>query len=287
MINVIQAAILGLLQGTFELFPVSSLGHSVIFPALLGWNIHENDNAFLIFLVATHLATALVLIGFYFSTWVRVVKGMLRSLGQREIKSDDVDAKLGWLLVVGTIPAGLLGLLLQDSIRTVFISARSAAAFLILNGIMLLGAEVLRRRARAHDSTSGLHARLARLGWGQGLGVGVVQTVALIPGFSRSGASMAGGLLAGLSNEEAANFAFLLATPIILAAGALKLPELFQPHNANLVAPCLVGAIAAGLSAYLAVRYLTRYFKTNSLKPFGIYCVVGGIIYSLLLLAGR
>jgi undecaprenyl-diphosphatase len=283
MITILQAVILGFLQGAFELFPVSSLGHSVIFPALFGWNIHENDNSFLIFLVATHLATALVLVGFFWSTWVSVVAGVLRSLRQRQIKADDVEAKLGWLLVVGTIPAGILGLLFQDSIRTIFITARSAAFFLILNGCMLLGAEALRRRAKASATGTMLHARIAQLSWWQSTRIGAIQSLALIPGFSRSGSSMGGGLLAGLSNEDAAHFSFLLATPIILAAAVLKLPELFQHQNQPLIAPSLVGAICAAISAYLAVRYLVRYFKTNSLKPFGLYCLIGGIIYSLLL----
>ncbi|HUC87500.1 MAG TPA: undecaprenyl-diphosphate phosphatase, partial [Candidatus Saccharimonadales bacterium] len=234
MITVFQAAVLGLLQGAFELFPVSSLGHGVIFPALFGWNIHENDKSFLIFLVATHLATALVLIGFFWSTWVGVVAGIFRSLRLRQIKADDIEAKLGWLLVVGTVPAGILGLLFQDNIRAIFITARSAAFFLILNGFMLLGAEALRRRAK--NTTAGtIHTRIAKLSWWQSARIGTVQALALIPGFSRSGSSMAGSLLAGLSNEDAAHFSFLLATPLILAAGVLKLPELFQQQNHDLI----------------------------------------------------
>jgi undecaprenyl-diphosphatase len=282
MISLVQAAILGLLQGAFELFPVSSLGHSVLIPALLHWNIHENDNSFLIFLVATHLATALVLLGFYWQTWVKIVGGILRSLRQRQIRSDDAEAKLGWLLVVGTVPAGILGLLFQDSIRRIFVTGRSAAIFLILNGFLLLGAETLRRRAKA-TSGGDMHARMAKLRWGQGAFIGTVQALALIPGLSRSGSSIGGGLLAGLSHEDAANFAFLMATPIILAAGLLKLPELFSPTNSALVLPCIVGALFSAISAYLAVRYLTRYFKTNSLKPFGIYCLVAGAAASLVL----
>jgi len=282
MITVVQAIILGLLQGAFELFPVSSLGHSVIFPALFGWNIRENDNFFLIFLVATHLATALVLLGFYWTTWVKVVGGILRSLRQRQIRPEDTEAKLGWLLVVGTIPAGIIGLLFQDAIRNRFVTARSAAAFLILNGFLLLGAEALRRRAK--PATAGtLHSRIARLTWWQGARVGIAQALALIPGFSRSGASMAGGLTVGLSNLDAAEFAFLLATPVILAAAALKLPELFQAQNHALVLPSLVGAVCAAISAYLAVRFLTRYFQTKSLKPFGFYCLIAGAVYSLIL----
>jgi undecaprenyl-diphosphatase len=282
MITVFQAIILGLLQGAFELFPVSSLGHSVIFPALFGWNIRENDNFFLIFLVATHLATALVLLGFYWATWVKVVQGIVRSLGQRQIRPEDTEAKLGWLLVVGTIPAGIIGLLFQDAIRNRFVTARSAAAFLILNGFLLLGAETLRRRAKPAAAGT-LHSRIARLTWWQGARVGIAQALALIPGFSRSGASMAGGLTVGLSNLDAAEFAFLLATPVILAAAALKLPELFQAQNHALVLPSLVGAICAAISAYLAVRFLTRYFQTKSLKPFGLYCLVAGVVYSLIL----
>lgn len=284
MISAIQALILGLLQGAFELFPVSSLGHSVILPALLGWNIHENDNSFLIFLVATHLATALVLIGFYWNTWVGIIAGIFRSLRQRQIKPDDTEAKLGWLLVVGTIPAGIIGLLFQDVILHTFVTATSAAFFLILNGILLLGAEQLRRRARAAANNTTMHARIAQLTWWQGARTGTVQALSLIPGFSRSGASMAGSLLAGLSNEDAANFSFLLATPLILAAGLLKLPELASPQNHALLGPSLIGAVCAALSAYLSVRFLTRYFQTNSLKPFGIYCLVAGAASSLLLL---
>ena len=147
MISYGQAIILGLLQGVSELFPISSLGHSVILPTIFGWDIHQNDPYFLTFLIATHLATALVLLGFFWRDWVRIVRGLGRSLARREIAADDVDAKLGWLLIVGTIPAGILGLLLQDSLRKVFASPASAAVFLTLNGFLLAGAEVLRRRA--------------------------------------------------------------------------------------------------------------------------------------------
>src|SRR6266508_2786822 len=147
LISYPQAIVLGLLQGVSELFPVSSLGHSVILPKLLGWNIHQNDSYFITFLVATHFATALVLLGFFWRDWVRIVKGLGRSLRDRGVAPDDRDATLGWLLVVGTIPAGILGLLLEHALRHAFASARSAAFFLFLNGLMLYGAELLRRRA--------------------------------------------------------------------------------------------------------------------------------------------
>ncbi len=276
-----QAVVLGLLQGVSELFPVSSLGHSVILPRLLGWDIHQNDKFFITFLVATHLATALVLLGFFWRDWVRIVRGIGRSLWNREIAPDDTDAKLGWLLVVGTIPAGILGLLLEHKLRSVFASAQSASFFLFLNGFLLYGAERLRRRAPQpeHGDPDGRIAR--RVGWRDATLVGAAQALALIPGFSRSGATMGGGLLVGLSNEDAARFAFLLATPIIGAAAALKLPELAGPEGNGVRGPALVGAICSAVTAYLAVRFLMRFFETNRLTPFAIYCVLAGGAASL------
>jgi len=282
-ISYLQAAVLGLVQGAAELFPVSSLGHSVVLPRLLGWDIHQNDDAFLTFLVATHLATALVLLGFFWRDWKRILLGIGRSLRDREIAPGDADARLGWLLVVGTIPAGLLGLLLEHPLRKVFASPQSAAAFLFLNGMMLFGAEALRRRAPGPDPLlpDGDARIAARTTWNEALGVGTAQALALLPGFSRSGATMGGGLLAGLSNEDAARFAFLLATPIIGAAAVLKLPDLMGSKGDGLRGPSLVGALCAALTAYLAVRFLMRFFETNRLTPFAIYCVVAGALLSL------
>jgi undecaprenyl-diphosphatase len=279
-----QAIVLGLLQGVSELFPISSLGHSVILPRIFGWDIHQNDPFFLTFLIATHLATALVLLGFFWRDWVRIVRGLGRSLAQREIAEGDTDAKLGWLLVVGTIPAGIIGLLLQDPLRKVFASPASAAIFLTLNGFLLAGAEVLRRRAPMVPAgeEADADARVARtVGFKGALGVGAAQALALVPGFSRSGATMGGGLLAGLSNEDAARFAFLLATPIIGAAAALKLPDLFGSQGDGVRGPALVGAICSAGTAYLSVRFLVRFFRTNSLLPFAGYCVVAGVAASV------
>jgi undecaprenyl-diphosphatase len=285
-ISYFQAIVLGLLQGASELFPISSLGHSVVLPRLLGWNIHQNDDYFLTFLVATHLATAIVLAGFFWHDWVRIVRGLLRSLRDREIAPDDSDAKLGWLLVVGTIPAGLLGLTLEHALRKVFASPQSAAAFLVLNGLMLFAAEALRRRAPGADPLlAGAQAdtRLStRLRWRDAVGVGTAQAIALLPGFSRSGATMGGGLLVGLSNEDAARFAFLLATPIIGAAALLKLPELAGHQGDGVRGPALVGALCAGVTAWLTVRFLMRYFETNRLTPFAAYCVIAGITLSII-----
>jgi undecaprenyl-diphosphatase len=284
LISYPQAALLGLLQGFSELFPISSLGHSVILPRLLGWNIHQNDSYFVTFLVATHLATALVLLAFFWRDWVRILRGLGRSLRNREI-GDDSDARLGWLLVVGTVPAGILGLLLEHALRDLFASGRSAAFFLIINGFMLYGAERLRRRAQAaaaEGSPEGSDERIAgRVSWPGALAVGAAQAVALVPGFSRSGATMAGGLLVGLSNEDAARFAFLLATPIIGAAALLKLPDLFGTSGNGVRGPALVGAICSAVTAYLAIRFLMKYFETNRLTPFAAYCVAAGVAASL------
>jgi undecaprenyl-diphosphatase len=284
LITYAQATVLGLLQGVTELFPISSLGHSVILPQLLGWNIHQNDSYFITFLVATHLATALVLLGFFWRDWVRIVKGIGRSLRDRQIGPDDTDAKLGWLLVVGTIPAGILGLLLEHKLRHVFASATSASIFLIANGFLLLGAELLRRRAVQVEADD--DARIARqVSWGNAFTVGAAQALALIPGFSRSGATMGGGLLVGLSNKDAARFAFLLATPIIGAAAALKLPELLGHQGDGVRGQALVGALFSALSAYFAVRFLMRFFETNTLMPFAIYCMLAGSAATLYFVA--
>jgi undecaprenyl-diphosphatase len=270
-----QAIALGLLQGVSELFPVSSLGHSVILPKLLGWNIHQNDPYFITFLVATHLATALVLLAFFWRDWARIFKGLGRSLRDREIAEDDVDAKLGWLLVIGTIPAGILGLLLEHTLRSAFASAKSASLFLALNGLLLYGAELLRRRAPQAEADD--DARVAKqVSWRGAFLVGAAQAIALIPGFSRSGATIGGGLLVGLSHKDAARFAFLLATPIIGAAAVLKLPELFGPHGNGVRGPALAGALCSAVTAYLAVRFLMRFFETNTLTPFAIYCFLAG-----------
>ena len=274
---------LGLLQGVSELFPVSSLGHSVVLPKLLGWNIHQNDSYFITFLVATHFATALVLLGFFWQDWVRIVKGLGRSLRDRGIAPADKDAKLGWLLVVGTIPAGILGLLLEHALRHAFASARSAAFFLILNGLMLYGAEVLRRRAPEPEQGDPDGRIARRVGFRSSFVVGAAQAIALVPGFSRSGATMGGGLLVGLSNEDAARFAFLLATPIIGAAAVLKLPELLGHQGNGVRGQALVGAVCSAVTAYLAVRFLMRFFETNRLTPFAIYCTAAGIAASIYL----
>jgi undecaprenyl-diphosphatase len=281
-ISYFQAIILGLTQGAAEPFPVSSLGHAVILPSLAGWNIHQNDKFFLTFLVATHFATALVLLLFFLRDWIKIVGGMLRSLRMRKIPQEDTYARLGWLLVAGTIPAGILGLALQESLRKLFASPSVAAAFLIVNGIALLAVERLRKRPpRPGDYRGDSDARIAKLSWRQAIAIGTSQAAALVPGISRSGFSMGGGLLAGLSNEDAARYSFLLATPVILAAAALKLPELLGPQGDGVRGPALVAGLCAAVTTFLAVKFLLRYFETNRLSPFGIYCIGLGVLSTL------
>jgi len=286
-ISYFQAVILGLTQGIAEPFPISSLGHAVVLPRLAGWNIHQNDKYFLTFLIATHLATAIVLLLFFLRDWVEIVKGLWRSLQMREIRADDTYARLGWLLVAATIPVGVIGLLLQESLRKLFASPELAAAFLIVNGIALLLFERLRRRPpRPGDYLGDVDGRLAKLSWRQAIGVGTSQVCALIPGISRSGFTMGGGLIVGLSNADAARFGFLLATPVIFAAAALKLPELLGSQGNGVRGPALVAGLCAAATTFFAVKFLLRFFQTNRLTPFGIYCIALGGISTLVFALG-
>ncbi|MGH8013716.1 MAG: undecaprenyl-diphosphate phosphatase [Candidatus Binataceae bacterium] len=278
MLSFLQAIILGILQGVSELFPISSLGHSIILPSLLNWQINRNADYFLTFLVATHFATAAVLFFLYWDDWVRIIRGTLKSVRYRSLAADP-DARLGWLLVIGTVPAGLIGLGLQKQIERVFTWPSYVAAFLVLNGILLYLAELLRIRAKPTQCVSAdADQRLAtEVSWWQSAKVGVMQVLALLPGFSRTGSTIAGGLMVGLPHEDALRFSFLLATPIIGAAAALKLPVLFASRDARAIEAAMLGAGCAAISAYCSVRFLTSYFKTRTLTPFAIYCLIFGL----------
>jgi undecaprenyl-diphosphatase len=271
----LQAFVLALLQGVSELFPVSSLGHTILIPALLQWhNIDRSDPTFLSFVVALHLGTALALIVFYWREWIAIVRAVVASIIRGKL-SDDRNERVGWLLVAGTIPVGLLGVFLEKPVRELFGSPAPAAIFLAINGLVMFLAEWLRRRQMR--ATHRPDKPMERLNFTQSVLVGCAQSLALLPGISRSGASMAGGLLFDLDHEDAAHFSFLLATPVIFAASVLEIPKLFAPGAHVVLAQALIGGVIAGVAAYLSVAFLTRYFKSNDLRPFGWYCLIAGI----------
>ncbi len=279
MISYGQALWLGVLQGVTELFPISSLGHSVVISGLAGWSSTNNPGNVLVFLVATHFATAIVLIAFYGREWVKIIAGIFRSLVRWRIETNT--ERLGWLLVLATIPAGLVGLALQKHLAALFVSARLVAGVLILNGIVLAATEIIiRRRAGALQKRNP-----AQLTFRQAFFVGLTQVLALIPGFSRTGMTMSGGILSSLDRESAMRFSFLLSGPIILAAAVLKLPHLASASGHALLGPSLVGALAAAVASYISIKFLSRYFEksSNNLIPFALYCIVAGLIAFILL----
>ncbi len=290
-LNFFEAIVVGAFQGVTELFPVSSLGHSVLIPALVGgqWaqdlNVSAPESPYLAFIVGLHVATAAALLLFFWRDWVRIVGGFVTSIRYRRLSTPA--ERLAWLIIIATIPVGIAGLVLEHTFRTILGKPIPAASFLIANGVVLYVGERLRRRAQApletvdspgaaHDAGAAADARLARMSIGRGTLIGSAQILALLPGLSRSGVTMVAGLLRGLSHEDAARFSFLLATPVILAAGALKIPDLFGPLGAGIHGQVLAGSVASFVSAYLAVRFLTRYFQTRTLTPFAIYCVLAG-----------
>jgi undecaprenyl-diphosphatase len=367
-----QAVVIALIQGVTEMFPISSLGHSVLVPAWFGgsWQAlvtqssqtDSESSFYLAYIVALHCATALALLWFFRADWVRIIRGFLRSLPasvrlstrERRLRLSvrDKDERLAWMIVFATIPVGLTGVALEHVFRTIFAKPLAAAVFLFINGLILLGAEALRRSAvrrkqagppvaapapsftpspaypvsPAHSGTPGQPGypgpqaypaaavaaspggvadnagpvshrgpsggraaadvaaaeqsdeRISKLPYKDAVLIGSSQILALLAGISRSGVTMAGGLWRGLDHEDAARFAFLLATPVILAAGVLKIPSLFGPPGAHIHGQVVVGFIICGIAAYASVRFLVRWFQTRTLTPFAIYCLVFGIL---------
>jgi undecaprenyl-diphosphatase len=292
----LEAGVIGALQGVSELFPVSSLGHSVLVPAWIGgsWardlNVAKPESPYLAFIVGLHVATAIALIAYFWRDWVRIIGGLVTSIARREVRT--ADQRLAWLLVIATIPVGLVGLLAEHWLRTTLGRPVPAAIFLTVNGGILLLAEWLRRGEATQEyvderiSGPASDARIAGLPVARAAVIGSAQVFALAPGISRSGIAMVAGMLRGLSREDAARFSFLLATPVILAAGALKLGDLAGPLGDGIRGQVLFGSILSGIGAYLSVRFLTRYFANRSLRPFGVYCLVAGVA-SLVLFAAR
>jgi len=308
----LQAAVVGLVQGVSELFPISSLGHAVLIPAVIGgqWaqnlNVAAESSPYLAFIVGLHVATAAALLIYFWQDWVRIIRGLGTSIRYREVYT--ADERLAWMIVLGTIPVGIAGLALQKTFQTVFGQPKVAAVFLTINGLILIAGERFRRhssreadeetarqrefaelavgrhsagaradRQREHTAVAMSDGRLASLSYPQALFIGSAQILALIAGISRDGVAIVAGMTRGLSREDAGRFAFLLATPAILAAGVLKLPELFGTAGAGIGGQILVGSLLAGLGAYFSVRFLVRYLRTRTLTPFGVYCIVAGL----------
>jgi undecaprenyl-diphosphatase len=322
----LEAAVVGLVQGISEMFPVSSLGHNVLIPAIIGgsWasdlNVSQAESPYLAFIVGLHVATAIALLIYFWRDWIRIIGGFFTSIRDRRVRTED--QKLAWMIVVATIPVGIVGLLFEHAFRVIFGKPILAGIFLAVNGVILIAGERYRSRAsKAADAAiaderdprliparepelvtagrgpAGSHARarardprqqeqaeaiqadrrLARMSYPQATLVGSAQILALLAGISRDGVTMVAGMGRGLSREDAARFAFLLATPVILAAGALKIPDLFGPLGQGIRGQILLGSVLSGVGAYLSVRFLLRYLRTRTLTPFGVYCLIAGV----------
>ena len=329
----LEAAVVGLVQGVSELFPVSSLGHNVLIPALIGgsWeadlNVSKAESPYLAFIVGLHVATALALLVYFRRDWVRIIGGFLSSIRERRVET--ADQRLAWMIVLATIPVGLVGLIAEHPFRVLFGKPIVAGVFLAINGVILIAGERFRRPdsleadqriaagrearlvmagspAAAQPPTTGppapgpAHARLrtastgamgqseeaaavasdrrlSTMGYGRAIVIGSAQILALFAGISRDGVTMVTGMRRGLSREDAVRFAFLLSTPVIFAAGVLKIPDLFGPLGQGIGGPILLGSILSFIGAYAAIRFLVRYLRTNTLYPFGIYCLVAGL----------
>jgi undecaprenyl-diphosphatase len=290
LISYFQAIVIGLLQGVTELFPISSLGHSVLIPAWLQWdsivNAQSADESFyLAFIVALHVATALALLVYFRADWARIIAAFFRIVRTRRLTS--ADERLAWLIVVATIPVGVIGVALEHPLRTIFADPLAAAIFLTVNGMILGAGEWFRRRSDTVHQLATLQPQTAEAEPGRRLDtlqareagvIGVAQTGALFAGISRSGITMVAGLVRGLDHEDAARFSFLLATPVILAAGVYKIPDLLGPLGDGVRGQALAGSVAAAVAAYASVRFLVRFFRTRTLVPFAIYCLVAGTL---------
>jgi undecaprenyl-diphosphatase len=261
----LQAIILAIVQGVTELFPISSLGHAVILPAVLGWSVDEKSDGFLPFLVVMHLGTALALLLYFWRDWYDFGMAVVLRKGPRAVQ----EQRLFWRVVAATIPALIVGLALEHLLKKGFGAPALAAGLLIVNGVMLFVTE----RVKGRSTRS-----IDELSWFDAVVIGTLQCLALIPGFSRSGATMAGGYLAGLKHEDAARFSFLTATPVILGAGVVEAPKLLHMAGGLPKLALLAGGVS-GVVAFISVALLMRWFKGHEVKgfdPFAIYCVLAG-----------
>jgi len=265
----IQIIIYALVQGITELFPVSSVGHAVMLPYLAGWTNISGNNQFLPFVVMLHLGTAFALLIYFWRDWLNLIRALFTPRAK--------ERRLLGRVIVATIPAAAIGFLIEHKLRDLFPSALSAGLFLVVNGLILFVADrLLKKGSRARFKS------IEQISYPQSFLIGVVQSLALIPGFSRSGVTMTAGLGMGMSYEESARFSFLLATPVILGAGILEIPKVLKSHTPGMLHFGIVGGLLSGIVAFLSVAFLMRYFQQSevkALRPFAYYSViVGGVV---------
>lgn len=275
-----QAILTGFLQGITELFPISSLGHSILVPAWIGgsWssfltNTTDGESPYLLMIIALHAASAITLLLIFWKRWLQLIKAFFRSLKSRSLETPE--SRIIWLILLATVPVGVLGIAFERDFQVLFSEPLAASIFLTLNGVILIIAEKSSKRKTVTDSDETL---IHRISFQNAFTIGVAQSAALLPGISRFGVTMGAGLNRGLSHSAASDFAFLLATPVILGAGLLKIPDLFHPEISHILGPVIVGSIIAALGTYISVKILVKWFKNHTLYPFAIYCLIIGII---------
>ena len=275
-----QAILTGFLQGITELFPISSLGHSILVPAWIGgsWNSFltnstEGESPYLLMIIALHAASAITLLLIFWKRWFQLIKAFFRSLKSRSLETPE--ARVIWLILIATVPVGVLGVLFERQFQVLFSEPLAASIFLTLNGLILIVAEKSSKTKTLNDSDETL---VHQISFKSALTIGLAQSAALFPGISRFGVTMGAGLNRGLSHSAASDFAFLLATPVILGAGLLKIPDLFNPEISHIIGPVIVGSIIAAFATYISVKVLVKWFKHHTLYPFAIYCLFVGLI---------
>jgi len=269
-LTLLQALALGVLQGATEFLPVSSSGHLVLVPWLLGW-----EDPGIVFDTTVHLGTLVAVLAYFWRDLASLALAWFRSLSHRDPEDDQ--ARLAWLLVLGTVPAALVGYLLESFFERLFGRPLYVSLLLVLTGLVLVLSEHLAKGRR----------RLASLGWRDALIIGLAQTCAIAPGISRSGATIAGGLIRGLRREEAARFSFLLSTPLILGTGIFKLLDVLSANSfSGQWTVLLMGFVASAVSGYSFIRFLMIYLRNHKLYPFAIYCGCVGIAGTAIALCG-
>ncbi|MFY7935380.1 MAG: undecaprenyl-diphosphate phosphatase [Candidatus Nanopelagicus sp.] len=275
-----QAVIIGFIQGITELFPISSLGHAILIPAWLGGTfkdfISEENQTYLLISIAMHLASSVALFLVFRKRWSNLILGSIRALKVRNFQNTQF--KVLSYIVIATIPVGVLGLAFDDYFQSIFGKPEFSAVFLTINGLILIGAERLSRRDVAHELPDSDAEIDHRVNVKRSVVIGFGQSLALFAGISRFGVTMSAGLLSKLNHSVASDFAFLLSLPVILGASIVKLPQLFTTDANQLIGQIAVGSIVSFICTYISVTFLVRWFKTRTLYPFAIYCLIFGIL---------